>query len=141
MSNLRKFSIAYFSFKVYDNIINSSGWYSSKIKLLLNKIRFGHVWKNQNTFSKNRLTFSVNKKLKADYIKFWKDKFKFIFLCLPFSIISVLLLILILIKFETSDLTMSNLRKFSIAYFSFNLRYVLNLFPFSKIYVMNSFRN
>jgi hypothetical protein len=22
----------------------------------------------------NRLTFSVNKKLKADYIKFWKDK-------------------------------------------------------------------
>ena len=24
--------------------------------------------------SKNRLTFSVNKKLKEDYIKFWKDK-------------------------------------------------------------------
>ena len=60
--------------KVYDNIINSSGWYSSKIKLLLNKIRFGHVWENQNTFSKNRLTFSVNKTLKADYIKFRKDK-------------------------------------------------------------------
>jgi hypothetical protein len=40
---------------------------------------------------------------------------KFIFLCLPFSIIRVLLLILILIKFETSDLTMSNLRKFSIS--------------------------
>jgi hypothetical protein len=46
----------------------------SKIKLLFDKIRFGHVWENQNTFSKNRLTFSVNKKLKEDYIKFWKDK-------------------------------------------------------------------
>jgi hypothetical protein len=41
---------------------------------LFDKIRFGHVWENQNTFSKNRLTFSVNKKLKEDYIKFWKDK-------------------------------------------------------------------
>ena len=60
--------------KVYDTIINCSGWYSSKIKLLFDKIRFGHVWENQNTFSKNRLTFSVNKKLKEDYIKFWKDK-------------------------------------------------------------------
>ena len=60
--------------KVYDIIINSSGWYSSKIKLQFDKIRFGHVWENQNTFSKNRLTFCVNKKLKGDYIKFWKDK-------------------------------------------------------------------
>jgi hypothetical protein len=60
--------------KVYDTIINSSGWYISKIKLLFDKIRFVHVWENQNTFSKNRLTFSVNKKLKEDYIKFWKDK-------------------------------------------------------------------
>jgi hypothetical protein len=60
--------------KVYDTIINSSGWYSSKIKLLFDKIRFGHVCENQNTFSKNLLTFSVNKKLKEDYIKFWKDK-------------------------------------------------------------------
>jgi hypothetical protein len=41
---------------------------------LFDKIRFGHVWENQNTFSKNRLTFSVNKKLKEDYIKFWKNK-------------------------------------------------------------------
>ena len=55
--------------KVYDTIINSSGWYISKIKLLFDKIRFGHVWENQNTFSKNRLTFSVNNKLKEDYIK------------------------------------------------------------------------
>jgi hypothetical protein len=38
------------------------------------KIRFGHVWENPNIFSKNRLTFSVNKKLKEYYIKFWKDK-------------------------------------------------------------------
>ena len=60
--------------KVYDTIINSSGWYISKIKLLFDKIRFVHVWENQNTFSKNLLTFSVNKKLKEDYIKFWKDK-------------------------------------------------------------------
>ena len=60
--------------KIYDTIINCSGWYSSKIKWLFDKIRFGHVWENQNTFSKNRLTFSVNKKLKEDYIKFWKDK-------------------------------------------------------------------
>jgi hypothetical protein len=76
---------------VYDTIINSYGWYSSKIKLLFDKIRFGHVWENQNTFSKNRLTFFLFA--------------KFIFLCLPFSIMRVLLLILIVIKFETSDLT------------------------------------
>ena len=50
--------------KVYDTIINSSGWYSSKIKLLFDKIRFGHVWENQNTFSKNRLTFLLAKNLK-----------------------------------------------------------------------------
>ena len=60
--------------KVYDTIINSSGWYSSKIKLLFDKMRSGHVWQNQNTFSKNRLTFLVDKKLKEDYIKFWKNK-------------------------------------------------------------------
>ena len=60
--------------KVYDTIMNSYGWHSSKIKLLFDKIRFGHVCENQNTFSKNRLTFSVNKKLKEDYIKFWKNK-------------------------------------------------------------------
>ena len=42
--------------------------------MLFDKIRFGHVRENQNTFSKNRLTFSVNKKLKEDYIKFWKNK-------------------------------------------------------------------
>ena len=53
--------------KVYDTIIKSSGWYSSKIKLLFDKIRFGHVWENQNTFSKNRLTFSFNKKLRGLY--------------------------------------------------------------------------
>jgi hypothetical protein len=41
---------------------------------LFDKIRFGHVWENQKTFSENRLTFSVSKKLKEYYIKFWKDK-------------------------------------------------------------------
>lgn len=41
------------------------------MKLLFEKVGFDHVWENQNSFSKNRLTVSIYKKLKNDFIKFW----------------------------------------------------------------------
>ena len=43
------------------------------MKLLFDKVGFNHVWENQNSFSKNRLTYAINKKLRNDFIKFWEE--------------------------------------------------------------------
>lgn len=62
------------SHKIYQSgSLNNSDWYREKLKLLFNKIGFQHVWNNQNSFSKNRLTHAVFKNIKNDFIKFWKD--------------------------------------------------------------------
>jgi hypothetical protein len=54
------------------SVNNNSDWYWIKMKLLFDKVEFNHVWENQNSFSKNRLTYAINKKLRNDFIKFWE---------------------------------------------------------------------
>jgi hypothetical protein len=40
------------------SVNNNSDWYRIKMKLLFDKVGFNHVWENQNSFSKNRLTYT-----------------------------------------------------------------------------------
>jgi hypothetical protein len=41
--------------------------------LLFDEVGFNHVWENQNSFSKNRLSYAIYKKLRNDFIKFWEE--------------------------------------------------------------------
>ena len=60
--------------KIYlSSVNNNSDWYWIKMKLLFDKVGFNHVWENQNSFSKNRLTYAINKKLRNDFIQFWEE--------------------------------------------------------------------
>lgn len=69
--NSRSSSLIY---AIYNSLhTDTCNWYKSKIKNLFEKIKFDHVWKNQNSFSKNRLVFSVHSKLKEEFILFWKE--------------------------------------------------------------------
>ena len=47
--------------------------FASKVKMLLSKLNFTHVWENQCTFSKKRLLLAVVKKLNENYIIFWRN--------------------------------------------------------------------
>lgn len=55
----------------YTSNLQLSDGFASKIKILLNKLFFSHVWINQSTFSKRRLVFAVCKKLNENYLNFW----------------------------------------------------------------------
>ena len=44
------------------SVNNNSDWYRIQMKLLFDKVGFNHVWENQNSFSKNRLTYAIYKK-------------------------------------------------------------------------------
>ena len=60
--------------KIYlSSVNNNSDWYRIKMKLLFDKVGFNHVWENQNSFSKNRLTYAIYKKLRNNFIKFWEE--------------------------------------------------------------------
>ena len=45
--------------------------YADKIKDLLHKLNFDHVWTNHTTFSKRKLLFSIVNKMKDIFLKFW----------------------------------------------------------------------
>ena len=47
--------------------------FASKVKMLLSKLNFTHVWENQCTFSKKRLLLAIVKKLNENYIIFWRN--------------------------------------------------------------------
>ena len=57
----------------YKSNLQLSDSFVSKIKILLNKLNFSHVWINQSTFSKRRLVFAVCKKLDENYLNFWRS--------------------------------------------------------------------
>ena len=57
----------------YKSNLQLSDSFVSKIKILLNKLNFSHVWTNQSTFSKRRLVFAVCKKLDENYLNFWRS--------------------------------------------------------------------
>ena len=46
--------------------------FASKIKILLSKLHFTHVWENHSTYSKKRLLNAITRKLKENYIDFWR---------------------------------------------------------------------
>ena len=56
-----------------DNFIPKDS-FCGKIKLLLDRLGFSHVWDNQDTFSKTRFLRAVEEKLKQDFIDYWKLK-------------------------------------------------------------------
>ena len=56
------------------NSAHDANWFKLKIKSLFEKIQFEHIWNNHNSFSKNRLIFSVHRKLKEKFILLWKDR-------------------------------------------------------------------
>lgn len=57
--NAKVDSLVYFAYKANLKLNNS---YASKIKQVFLKSGFQHIWENQNTFSKKRLIFAINKK-------------------------------------------------------------------------------
>lgn len=59
--------------KAYSENFNMSNGFCSKIKVLLGKLGFQHVWENQNTMSKTKLLFSFQKKLEEEFIKSWNQ--------------------------------------------------------------------
>ena len=56
-----------------DNFILKDG-FCSKIKSLLDRLGFSHVWDNQGTFSKARFLHAIEEKLKQNFIDYWKLK-------------------------------------------------------------------
>ena len=48
--------------------------FCGKIKLLLDRLGFAHVWDNQGSFSKARFLHAVEEKLKQNFIDYWKLK-------------------------------------------------------------------
>ena len=59
--------------KAYNENLNFPNGFCSKLKVLLGKLGFQHVWENQNTMSKKKLLFSFQKKLEEEFIKYWKQ--------------------------------------------------------------------
>ena len=54
-----------------DNLILKDS-FCGKIKLLLDRLGFSHVWDNQGTFSKTRFLRAVEEKFKQNFIDCWK---------------------------------------------------------------------
>lgn len=54
----------------YKTSLDLKNTYATKIKDLLHKLNFDHVWVNQTTFSKRKLLFSVVSRLKDLYMKY-----------------------------------------------------------------------
>jgi hypothetical protein len=46
----------------------------TRIKILLNKLHFSHVWDNQSTFSNKRLLHALYEKLTENFNMFWKTR-------------------------------------------------------------------
>ena len=60
--------------KAYNENLNFPNGFCSKLKVLLGKLGFQHVWENQNTMSKKKkYFFSFQKKLQEEFIKYWKQ--------------------------------------------------------------------
>ena len=57
----------------YKCSLNLNNGFAVKLKNVLSKIGFNHVWENQNTFSKKCLINAVGNKLAERYTDFWKD--------------------------------------------------------------------
>ena len=58
--------------KAYKYNCKLKNCFADKLKLFLEKLGFIHIWDNQNTFSKNRLSFSIVNLLKEHFINYWK---------------------------------------------------------------------
>ena len=56
-----------------DNFILKDS-FCGKIKLLLDRLGFSHVWDNQGTFYKDRFLLAVEEKWKQNFIDYWKLK-------------------------------------------------------------------
>ena len=69
--NLSESSLAYQSYK---DSMNFPKGFAQKFKIFLHKINFSHLWDNQSTFSKKRLSHAIVNNLKDSYINFWTDK-------------------------------------------------------------------
>ena len=58
---------------VYRFLRESNTGFTLKIKDLLHKFGFRHLWDNQSTFSKRRSIFSLSEKIKESYIRYWNN--------------------------------------------------------------------
>ena len=58
--------------KTYKEGTNNKLNYFEKLRKFFSLVGFEHVWANQCTFSKKRLTNAISKKLEEKYITFWK---------------------------------------------------------------------
>lgn len=59
-------------YDAYEANKNLPEGFASKIKNLLSKLNFSHVWENQSTLSKKRLVYAFTEKLSDNYVEFWK---------------------------------------------------------------------
>ena len=61
-------------FKAYVTNRSLPDSFATRIKILLNKLHFSHVWDNQSTFSNKRLLHVIYEKLTENFNMFWKTR-------------------------------------------------------------------
>ena len=61
-------------YKDYETNRSLHDSFATKIKILLNKLHFSHVWDNQSTFSNKRLLHTIYEKLTENFNMFWKAR-------------------------------------------------------------------
>jgi hypothetical protein len=62
-------------YKAYETINRSlPDSFATRIKILLNKLHFSHVWDNQSTFSNKRFLHAIYKQLTENFNMLWKTR-------------------------------------------------------------------